>query len=369
MNEKKESSFLIPKKRKNVFDEENINEEPNDSGENEEIKEKLVKKKKHKTLHKFKLTSDENIIYEIKVKDIDAEFNKRLEKLYEWKLKKITELEENLNNIFEEELNNHEYNDSDNDHQKSINFEEIGFYFFYKNQFLLKNGRNACGCISLTLIYNLLIYYKKIEFKNLNYKEIIDNGIKVWEIWKQETNTSEDFVNVHDVLKLEKFEKTRNKLNVIKEFGGSLINKKNESFEDEYYDDQQKRTYWSLSDTMEYIKLNFFDMKIACSLTLKDYTVTIFKEKHSEIFFLFDSHGIGKYMKMNYPKDVTDNQREKSLLIEFKTFINLIKYINNRYPVDSYSIKEDPSHDNILDNCKNFYSLTLFSIAKKKSIF
>ena len=72
---------------------------------------------------------------------------------------------------------------------------------------------------------------------------------------------------------------------------------------------------------------------------------------------------------MNYPKDVTDNQREKSLLIEFKTFINLIKYINNRYPVDSYSIKEDPSHDNILDNCKNFYSLTLFSIAKKKSIF
>lgn len=360
MNGTKESSFLVPKKRKNVFDEENSNEESNDSEENEEIKEKLVEKKKHKTLHKFKLTSDENIIYEIKVKDIDAEFNKRLEKLYEWKLKKLTELKENLNNFFEEELNNHEYND--NDHQKSINSKESGFYFFYKNQFLLKNGRNACGGISLTLIYNLLISYKKIEFKNINYKKIIDSGIRVWEIWKQETNASEDFVNVHDILKLEKFEKTRNKLNVIKEFCGSLINNEN-ALEDLDYHNQKERILWTLFDTMEYINLNFFNVKIACSLTLKDYTVTIFKEEHSEKFFLFDSHGIGKYMKMNYLKDVTDNQRKKSLLIEFKTFINLTKYINNRYPVDLYSIKEDFFHDNILDNCKNFYSLTLFSIA------
>ncbi len=363
MNGKKGSLFLIPKKRKNICDED----------EDEEIEKKHKINRMMDEIHdiekgnpsKPEIVCDPYIIYELKKKYIDTEYDKRLEALYIWKLNKLTALEKELNELtdLKEESNNYEHNDSDNDndHQKSINFGETNFYFFYKNQFRIRNGRNACACISLTLIYNLLIYYTEIEFKKLNYEEIINSGIRIWEIWKEETKTSENFVNVHDVLDLKKFQKTKNKLKIIKEFAGSLIDEKNE-LEDENYHNQKERSFWSIFDTMEYINLNFFNLKIACSLTLKDYTITIFKEKSSEFFFLFDSHGVGKYMKLHYLKNITEDQRKKSLLIEFKSFVDVIKYIKTRYPVEVYSIKEDFFNDE-LDSCDNFYSLILFSIA------
>ena len=352
INQAKNSLFLVPKKRRNISDEEK-------NGERIGKKKKIFHDTGEINSNKIEIPSDRNIIYTLKKKEINKEYKKRLEALCIWKLYKLTELEEELNKLteLEEEIEN---NDNDNDEQEeSIHFEEISFYFFYKNQFLIDNGRSACACISLTLIYYLLIYYSKIEFKELNYEEIINSGIKIWEIWKEETKTTENFVNVHNILDLDKFKKTKSKLNIIKEFAGSLVDEKNE-IEDENYQNQKKRSFWSIFDTMKYIHLNFYNEKIACSLTLKDYTITIFKEKNSEAFFLFDSHGIGKYTQMSFVKGITNQQRKRSLLIEFKHFSDVIKYIKNRYPVEIHSIKEDFFNDQ-LENYDNCYSLILFS--------
>lgn len=315
----------------------------------------LVPKKRKRTTQSYPdtiidpdLNGNSKLEYDLKKEGINIDYAFRLEKLNTWREKKLNKLKRKVFYLHKDKKTEIE------DERDEIINKSMEFHFYHRTQFLLNDGRSSCAGISLTLIWNFL-RDRTLAILQLNYELIIDSGIGIWLKWKKESKSIENFANIHTILELKLFEKPRTKLKIIKEMGGSLIDKLNLKFDDNY-SDITKRVAWSIPDAFYFINLNYFNKRIAGSLTIKDYTITLLKELNSSDIYLFDSHGIGdQLIKFNY-KIVSDSQREKSVLIKFSQIGNLIHYIKIRYPSEK-PLQTSNNHIKFEDEDNEFFNV------------
>lgn len=180
-----------------------------------------------------------------------------------------------------------------------------------------KNGRTSCGAISLSLIY---IYangkFEKItEPLKLDWKEVINSGIKLFNYWKEDSPKNRDYHTVAELYEIKRFKVIRERLNFICEIVGPIhINSESEKIRIKKMCDEFGGLVMSLDDSIE--KIFELGKDNYSSITIRSITFTLLNTGFS--VWLYDSHDI-------------PNKIGQSLLIEFFSAPSLSEFIKKKF--------------------------------------
>lgn len=270
--------------------------------------------------------------YESSIKDIELEYERRLQELEIWRQKEVDAIKKQFTA------------------RRYITLKDIQdlphttIDFPCENQFTYSHGKTACTAISLLMAY-LFIY--DTEKEATIWKYIIKAGSNLWKMWKERADTERNFIDIEDLKKLEIIQTYMPKLKHTFILFGFICTKEFSEARKWFLPRiENMRLHWNKEDFSTHSKDNINDLshyyfideaieyiysiplKIGIVFTIRDNSISILLEKEegnsntTELrkCKLFDSHG--------------GIELQKSTLISFNEKNSLLKYLQLKYPLD-----------------------------------
>jgi hypothetical protein len=194
------------------------------------------------------------------------------------------------------------------------------FFVINRNQESFQGrGSNACSCISVICCSHFLTGRKKPE--EMDWWFILRNGVSIYSeaknVIQYNPGLSPNFQSGVEVFeKVGSLAENRKHVVIAGEFGGYL-NGEGFKAQQNNGDKSEEKAFVSFTTAIRRIETKY-DNKVALSVTIGIYTITILVTEHEDEWYLYDSH------------DYLETEKT-SLLIKFTKKEELCKYVLDKY--------------------------------------